>query len=344
LTDQAIRVVPAGWYEDPASSAHVRWWNGLAWTEHTAIKPAVAPQPEPSYGDYGDGRFGDGYAGQAGSVGTGSAETVSTATGSTQTPEMLARIAEARDLERQYGISTAENDVIMSAARNGHAPVMSGESSNGLSDYRPWNAEPEPEYEEPGTMTASALFIALWPVLTLVAAATAAYLAFYVIPEPSVAGIPVAAAIVLVPSLLTIIWAIADARRLRSLGHRSASPALALLGPLVYLIGRRTKVTGSGPLVTLILLTILAVGGPAAAFMTGSAVPVTKALEVQQVVQADLVGSGKLASVSCPAFVENLSRGAVYTCDGVLPDGSAKLVWVSIDTVDGAFSYALSVR
>jgi hypothetical protein len=370
LTDQAIRVVPAGWYEDPASSAHVRWWNGLAWTEHTALKPTPQPQPHvpaqpqpmtSSYGDYGDGfgtrRYGDGYAqgadgqgaesqgaGVAGSAGV--SDQVGTATGATPTPETLARIAEARDLERQYGISTAENDVIMRAAHDGHrhSTADPGATSATTSDYRPWNAEPEPEYEEPGTSTASAWFIALWPLFTLAAAATAAYLAFYVMPEPSILGIPLVVGIALVPSLLTLIWAATDARKLRSSDYRPASPALALLGPLVYLIGRRARVKGSGPLVTLIILTLLAVGGPTAAYLTGSAVPVTKALEIQQAVQADLVGSGRLVSVSCPAFVDSLERGSLYTCDGVLPDGGSKLVWVSIDTVDGAFSYALAVR
>lgn len=337
MTDQAIRVVPAGWYEDPASSAHVRWWNGLAWTEHTNLKPTVVPQPQPvaqSYGDYGDQRYGDGY-GQRSTQ----AEQVSTATGSTQTPETLARIAEARDLERQYGISTAENDIIMRAAHDGHRT-----EADAASDYRPWNAEPEPEYEEPSTSTASAWFIALWPLFTLAAVAVAGYLAFYVMPQPSVAGIPVIAAVAIVPTLLTLIWAATDARRLRSLDFRPASPALALLGPLVYLIARRTRVTGSGPLVTLILLTLVAVGGPVAAFMTDRAEPVTKALEVQQAVYTELVGSGQLASVSCPAYLESPRQGSLYTCDGVLPDGQSKLVWVSIDSNDGSFSFALAVR
>jgi hypothetical protein len=337
LTDQAIRVVPAGWYEDPASSAHVRWWNGLAWTEHTNLKPTVVPQPQPvaqSYGDYGDQRYGDGY-GQRSTQ----AEQISTATGSTQTPETLARIAEARDLERQYGISTAEHDIIMRAAHDGHRA-----EADAASDYRPWNAEPEPEYEEPSTSTASAWFIALWPLFTLAAVAVAGYLAFYVLPEPSVAGIPVIAAVAIVPTLLTLIWAATDARRLRSLDFPTASPALALLGPLVYLIARRTRVKGTGPLVTLILLTLVAVGGPVAAVLTDRAEPVTKALEVQQAVHAELVGSGQLASVSCPAYLESPRQGALYTCDGVLPDGQAKLVWVSIDDNEGTFSFALAVR
>jgi hypothetical protein len=345
LTDQATRVVPAGWYEDPASTAHVRWWNGLAWTEHTAIKPTPTPVVQPTAAAYtdgfGSGRYGDGYSGQ---------EQVTTATGSTTTPETLARIAEARELERQYGISTAENDIIMQAAHGGagqgaatYGAANYGAASTG-SDYRPWNAEPEPVYEEPGTNTASVWFIALWPLLTLAAAATAAYLAFYVMPEPSVAGIPVVAAVAVVPTLLTLIWAATDARRLRLNGYQPASPALALLGPLIYLIGRRVRVPGSGPLALLLVLTVIAAGAPTAAYLTGYAVPVTKALEIQQTVQADLVGSGELASVSCPVFVEDVAMGSLYSCNGVLPDGGEKLVWVSIDTDEGDFSYALAVR
>src|SRR5690606_11814155 len=39
VTDQATRVVPAGWYEDPSDAAQVRWWNGINWTDHTQAKP-----------------------------------------------------------------------------------------------------------------------------------------------------------------------------------------------------------------------------------------------------------------------------------------------------------------
>jgi hypothetical protein len=41
MTDTAIRVVGAGWYEDPADVGRVRWWNGVAWTEHTNAKPGL---------------------------------------------------------------------------------------------------------------------------------------------------------------------------------------------------------------------------------------------------------------------------------------------------------------
>jgi len=41
-TEQTTRVVPAGWYQDPADDAKVRWWNGITWTEHVESKPAGA--------------------------------------------------------------------------------------------------------------------------------------------------------------------------------------------------------------------------------------------------------------------------------------------------------------
>lgn len=348
MTDQATRVVPAGWYEDPASSAHVRWWNGLAWTEHTTLKPAEPPRP------VAEPRVADPRTAEQHNVGQ---QTVTTATGSVLTAEMLARIAEARALEREYGISTAENDIIMRSAATGATgpgardPLAASADASRRSDGGTGDTEAEfrrryrrDDDEQPGTTTASAWFIALWPVLTLVAAIVAAYVAFYVAFEPSVAGIPLVAGLVIVPYLLTLVWAVLDSRRLRALGQRAPSPALALLGPLVYLIARRARVSGSGPLVTLIVLTLLAVGAPLAAHLTGVSAPATKALEIQQAIRADLVGSGQLASVSCPIFVESVTPGSLYTCNAVQADGRSRLVWVSIDTFDGDFSYALAVR
>lgn len=349
MTDQAIRVVPAGWYEDPASSAHVRWWNGLAWTEHTTLKPTEPPRPQvvqqqvaqqPAQPTYLDT-----YSQRGQGLGQTADGTVTTSTGSVHTAETLARIAEARELERQYGISTAEHDVIVQAATAGAAEEAQSQAYEG-ERTRAARRALEAEYEDVDdrTSTASSWFIALWPLLTVVAAVVAAYVYFYVTPEPTVAGIPVVAGVLVVPYLLTLIWAAADARTLRQRGHRPASAALALLGPLVYLIARRARVRGVGPLVTLILLTLAVVGGPVAAYMTGAAAPATKALEIQQAIRADLVGSGQLASVTCPVFVESLTAGSLYTCNGTTPDGAAKRVWVSIEDRDGAFAYALDVR
>lgn len=48
MTDQATQVVPAGWYEDPSNPDIVRWWNGIAWTDHTQPKPDSAHAGETS--------------------------------------------------------------------------------------------------------------------------------------------------------------------------------------------------------------------------------------------------------------------------------------------------------
>jgi hypothetical protein len=38
----------AGWYADPAGSELVRYWDGSAWTEHTAPKPVQIPPAPPA--------------------------------------------------------------------------------------------------------------------------------------------------------------------------------------------------------------------------------------------------------------------------------------------------------
>ncbi|MEO8529532.1 MAG: DUF2510 domain-containing protein [Pseudolysinimonas sp.] len=376
MTYEATRVVAAGWYEDPASSAHVRWWNGLAWTEHTTLKPTAPPRPQP----VAEQRYGDGFTqqqnqqgwsggqteGQQGSGQQGSGQTQAQTPAAADQPAQTAqtagfdaghaastaaRIAEARALERQYGISTEEHDVIVRSATEGSAQDAGAGQFGGdhtdTGSRRTSNWHAESEHREPSerrTATASSWLIALFPILTLVAAIAAAYVYFYVSPDPSVAGIPVVAGVVLVPYLLCLIWAFVDAGRLKAFGHSPASGAFAILGPLVYLIARRVRVKGVGPLVALIILTVAAVAAPAAAIYTGATAPVTKALEIQQTIRTDLVGSGRLASVTCPIFVESVVTGSFYTCDGTLADGTAKTVWVSIDTSVGGFSYALAVK
>ena len=32
----AVAAAPAGWYQDPQGQARLRYWDGRAWTEHTA--------------------------------------------------------------------------------------------------------------------------------------------------------------------------------------------------------------------------------------------------------------------------------------------------------------------
>jgi hypothetical protein len=44
---------PAGWYADPAADSLLRWWGGLAWTDHTravVTAPVSPPIATPAYG------------------------------------------------------------------------------------------------------------------------------------------------------------------------------------------------------------------------------------------------------------------------------------------------------
>jgi hypothetical protein len=275
-TEQATRVVPAGWYQDPANPANVRWWNGITWTDHVEAKPT----------------------GQQAAAAT--------------TPAL-----DARAMEREFGISTAENDVITRAATR-----AAGRSIP--------------------TGTASAWLLAMTPVLSIVLGVVAAYVYFYVTPTPLVAAVAV------VIFVLGFLWAVGDSRTLTARGHKAPSPLLALalpiVGPLLYLVVRRTKAPGSKPLVASLVLLALAVGIPLAGIATGSAAVITKPLEVQQAVRADLVGTGAATSVSCPPILETVAAGTVFTCDAVLPSGETVHVWVSFDNEQGQFSWALANR
>ncbi|AWB89876.1 DUF2510 domain-containing protein [Homoserinimonas hongtaonis] len=51
MTEPQNSAAPAGWYVDPITRRHLRWWNGLAWTESVAplpgVEPAAAVAPAP---------------------------------------------------------------------------------------------------------------------------------------------------------------------------------------------------------------------------------------------------------------------------------------------------------
>jgi hypothetical protein len=294
-TDQATRVVPAGWYQDPANAANVRWWNGLTWTDHVEAKPA------------------DQQAATAGSL-----------------------ALEARALERQHGITTAENDIIMSAAHGtGHTDKQAGQPRTGtIAIVGPQSAV--------STGTISSWLLGITPVIAFVLTLLAGYVFFYVTPTPLVAAVAV------VVWVLGFLWAVGDSRTLATRGHTIASPlwslALPVIGPILYLINRRRRAVGSGPLIASIVLLLITAGIPLAGIASGSAVVVTKALEVQQAVRADLVDSGAATSVTCPPILESVAAGTVFTCDAVIPSGDTVHVWVSFDNEQGQFSWALANR
>ncbi|TAL41136.1 MAG: DUF2510 domain-containing protein [Salinibacterium sp.] len=43
MSDGTQTTPPAGWFADPRSSEHMRWWDGTQWTAHTQPRPQAAP-------------------------------------------------------------------------------------------------------------------------------------------------------------------------------------------------------------------------------------------------------------------------------------------------------------
>jgi hypothetical protein len=291
VTDQATRVVAAGWYEDPSSAAHVRWWNGVAWTDHTREKPATSPQAITTTPDFG--------------------------------------ADQVRELERQFLYG---GDAAAQAAAE-----ITPEGTRGRRPRRSIEADRARIYGA-HTSTGSVWLIALSPLLVIVVAIAVGYFYSYVDPQPLVLAVGA------LPVLLGLLWAITDARKLRDWGNDAASGLWALLGPLVYLIARRIKVKGSGPLATFVVVAALAIAAPTTAYALELTKPITAALAIQSTVRADYVGSGQATSVTCSPFAEATTVGAIYTCDATMADGRTRQVIVSIDSSDGDFSYAFALN
>jgi hypothetical protein len=331
VTDQATRVVPAGWYQDPALSEQVRWWNGLAWTEHVREKPNVVPAPVTEA-----------------TVSSSAAQAVE------ETP--AERIAAARELERQFGIGTSENEIITGATALGFGTGASASTSahaHAAATPSPTRTPMNPAARQAAagaaarrsgshasshTATGSAWLVALTPSLILLLGVAAAYLFFYVSSMPVVFVV----AFVL-PYLFGVLWALGDTRTLKARGVNSPGRAWALIGALGYLIVRRTRVSGSGPLAMFLVVGALVIGAPALAYASGSLHPLSDALTVQNTVSKEFIDQGRAVSVTCPPFADAATPGSLYTCTATTAIGVKRTIWVSIDGPDGEFSAAMSI-
>jgi hypothetical protein len=45
--------IAAGWFADPADPNRLRYWDGVSWTEHTALATPEQPDPTPPDAHYG---------------------------------------------------------------------------------------------------------------------------------------------------------------------------------------------------------------------------------------------------------------------------------------------------
>ena len=322
MTDQATRVVSAGWYQDPASSVQVRWWNGLAWTEHVREKPTTTPGMSQTAGQ----TMGHAAIGQGGLSGTHESSL-------TETSEE--RIAAVRDLEHQFGIGAVENPL---AGRTSALASEAGSASMAGSASQSRSASAATMASAAHASTASAWMIALSPLLALVVGIAAAYVYLYLFSNVIVFVIAVA-----IPYLLCLLWAFTDARALRSRGYEPPSPLFALLTGLAYLIVRRTRVPGNGAIAMLLVVAALAFGSPLVASALGETQGLANALNVQRTISADYISHGKAVFVNCPPFVDATTIGSLYTCDATTATGVHRTVWVSIDGDNGKFSYSFAL-
>ncbi|MDP9026201.1 MAG: DUF2510 domain-containing protein [Actinomycetota bacterium] len=350
MTDQATRVVPAGWYQDPALSEQVRWWNGLAWTEHVREKPTVAPSPAST------------IIVTASSTSTvAMTDVAGAATAEITASETMAdRIAAARELERQFGVGTSENEVITGAtalgfgggaqqdtARQDTAKPSAAPQSANVASNNPAAQRAAAEQNATGrrragvsaprSATGSAWLIALTPVLTLLTGIAAAYVFFYVAETPVVFVLAF-----LLPYLLVFLWALSDRRALKSREFRSPSPLWAFLGGIGYLIARRVKVAGAGPLAMFLVAGALVLAIPAAAYATGEVRRLSYALTIQNTITSDYLSAGRAVTINCPPFVDTTRPGTLFACTATFSTGVTKSVPVSIDGTAGQFSYQMA--
>ena len=317
VTDQATRVVSAGWYQDPASSTQVRWWNGLAWTEHVREKPTTSPA-------------GMGQTMSQTAIGQGGIGGLSGLHESSVTETTEERIAAVRDLEHQFGIGAVENPLAGARASGTPSPSGSASATRSVSAATMASAS--------HASTASAWMIALSPLLALVVGLAAAYVYLYLWSNPLVFVIAAA-----IPYLLCVLWAAADGRALRSRGYNPPSSRFALLTGLGYLIVRRTRVPGTGAIAMLLVVGALAFGSPLLASALGQTQSLANALNVQRTISADYISHGKAVFVNCPPFVDATTVGSLYTCDATTATGVHRTVWVSIDGDNGKFSYSFGL-
>ncbi|HLU64022.1 MAG TPA: DUF2510 domain-containing protein [Protaetiibacter sp.] len=257
MTDQATRVVPAGWYEDPSDAEQVRWWNGINWTDHTQPKPDLT-----------------------------AAETRDAA-------DDDAGAAAVRTRVRIRTTSTAESWLVAF-------------SSAGL---------------------AVALLAAGWAWL-------------YLAPTPMWVLIAVVGVYA-----LSVLFAVLDRRKLSRWDHTPPPFWSTLVTAPVYLLVRALRLPHSwGQLATCVLLAVGLIGLPVAAWFGGALGSVETAVRIQSEIRATLVDSGQAASVACPPIADTTTVGSIYSCNVTLPDGTEKALWVSIDSVEGDYSYAFAIK
>ena len=298
--------IPAGWYPDPAGSFQQRWWTGTSWTNDfaqyrpTLIHAAPVVHQAPPVVQQAQPEETNLYvAQQAAAAGThgvvaqslgartvdsqriGGTPAFGQTTTLTRQPEVVTQQAApvpftlpAADQAPQTTVAqpNAGNATLIPVARPSNPFAVAADSPAFSSEYSPFSSIPSArrgaQHRPERRYTGSAWTLALSPLLLVGAGyAVASFLPlFYTV---FVQGVLAFAYL-----LIVMLLAVADRRSLSIEGHeRTASPALALLTPLAYLLARSISVTREtgrsafSPFV-LVVLTLGAIGA-AVVFLPG---------------------------------------------------------------------------
>lgn len=241
--------VAAGWYADPVTvtatgeATQRRWWDGTAWTHHTApIEPVAPAAAQPAM----------------------SSTTVSSAP-TTLSPSDSARVAESMPLHAVQTVGTRRDriahDVAAAAPYSTLSPATTTSPESAASSdhghYEPFSHRRNTEMLERASHRASrndsglrVHTVSIWLMATMpITQALLVYWVFSSLPPESSAW--TRALTVALPFVLYAALAGQDTRLMEASGHLRTAPWItALLTPPIYLALRGVRVartTGSAP-------------------------------------------------------------------------------------------------
>ena len=238
MTEQPGFVAPAGWYVDPTTSIHLRWWSGLAWTEHVAPIPEVSATPD----DY-----------------------------RTAAPPAVVptRPAACRADERRQSAHAAADDNVPlpppPISRLAPVSAYGWEREESKTEIAPRWTLPVGHSLEFTAIPSRWGSVSVWVIAFAPWMSVVAFFVMLLL-EGIGAQLWLQYAAVSLPWLITLAAAQRDVKRLSSWGHRTVAPwAWALLGAPAYLIARtvvlrRNAGLGSAPLWVWIANFLLVIG------------------------------------------------------------------------------------
>ena len=275
--------IPAGWYPDPAGSFQQRWWTGESWTNDFAqYRPTLihsAPTPELilNHGAQPQMNSSSEFLQQQAAATTVAAQANGQQAGSYTPTQTLTRQEPAAAAVPAFRLPDADQPPQTTVAQPnaGNASLIAVAPSYRMTTL---NANAEPEYSPFGSIREDhhhghrlnperRYTVAVWVLAVLPLALVAAGYALATF-MPVLYTTFAQALIVALFLVASTIFAALDRRTLRLAGHVStASPALALLTPLVWMpvrTGLSTRETDRNTMAPLILLLVVAAGITAA--------------------------------------------------------------------------------